>query len=212
MVHSLTNGVYKFCEWVTRLAYVNLLWIFFTVLGLGFFGWMPASIALFSITKKWVNGENDIRIFPLFWASYKQDWWKGNILGMIFMLIFLLLYLDFRIIGILDGPTTLLLFFIFGLFLFFSTTFLYLLPVYTYYDLKLLQCIKYAFVIGFLRPAHTVGIFMAVFSIAFLASLHITLLLFFSISTLAFVITWLACKAFGSIDHRLKKVTQQRIG
>lgn len=211
MVHSLTNGAYKFCEWVTRLAYVNLLWIFFAFLGLGFFGWMPASIAMFSITKKWVNGERDIRIFPLFWTSYKQDWWKGNILGMIFMLIFLLLYMDFRIIGILDGPTTLLLFFICGLFLFFSTTFLYLLPVYTYYDLKLLEYIKYAFVIGFLRPAHTVGIFMAVFCIAFLASLHITLLLFFSISTLAFVITWLAARAFGSIDHRLKKMTQQRI-
>ncbi|MEM5591724.1 DUF624 domain-containing protein [Niallia circulans] len=157
-----------------------------------------------------MNVERDIRIFPLFWASYKQDWWKGNILGMIFMLIFLLLYMDFRIIGILDGPTTLLLFYLW-ITSFFSTTFLYLLSVYTYYDLKLLEYIKYAFVIGFLRPAHTVGIFMAVFCIAFLASLHITLLLFFSISSLAFVITWLAARAFGSVDHRLKKMTQQRI-
>ncbi|MCB5236072.1 MULTISPECIES: YesL family protein [Niallia] len=211
MVHILSNGVYKFCEWVTRLAYVNILWLCFTVLGLGLFGWMPASMAMFAVTKKWVNGETDIRIFPVFWNSYKQDWWKGNILGIIIAITFFLFYLDFRIIGTFEGNTTLLLFVMLGLFLSVSTTFFYLLPVFTYYDLRLLEYIKYAFIIGFLRPFHTVGIFIAVLGVTLIASLHITLLLFFSISSLAFVITWIANKAFVSIDHRLRKVNQQRL-
>lgn len=208
MVHSLTNGVYRFCEWVMRLAYLNILWGFFTILGLGLFGWMPASIAMFAVTKKWVNGETDISIFPVFWNNYKVNWGKGNILGILCTGIFLLFYIDFQIISNLDQTLPIILFL--GLFLYFMTTFFYLLPIFTYYDLRLFEYIKYAFFIGFLRPLHTLGIFLAVFCITLIALLHITLLLFFSVSSLAFVITWIARKAFVSIDNRLRRLNQDR--
>lgn len=208
MVHSLTNGVYRFCEWVMRLAYLNILWGLFTILGLGLFGWMPASIAMFTVTKKWVNGETDTSIFPVFWNSYKENWGKGNILGILCTSIFVLFYIDFRIITNLDQTLPIILFL--GLFLYFMTTFFYLLPIFTYYDLRLFEYIKYAFFIGFLRPLHTLGIFLAVFCITLIALLHITLLLFFSVSSLAFVITWIARKAFVSIDNRLRRLNQNR--
>ncbi|SLL35693.1 Predicted integral membrane protein [Mycobacteroides abscessus subsp. abscessus] len=208
MVHILTNGVYRFCEWVMRLAYLNILWGLFTALGFGLFGWMPASIAMFSITKKWVNRETDIAIFPVFWNSYKENWRKGNILGMICTMIFLLFYIDFRIISDLGQTFPIILFL--GLFLYFMTTFFYLLPIFTYYELRLFEYLKYAFFIGFLRPLHTLGIFLAVFCVTLIASLHITLLLFFSVSSSAFVITWIAGKAFVSIDNRLQRLNQDR--
>ena len=208
MVYSLTNGVYRLCEWVMRLAYLNILWGFFTVLGLGLFGWMPASIGMFSVTKKWVRGETDTAIFPVFWNSYKENWRKGNILGIIFISVFALFYFDFRIISNLEGTIPLILFL--GLFLYFMITFFYLLPIFTYYELRLFEYIKYAFFIGLLRPLHTLGIFLAVLCVIFLASLHITLLLFFSVSSLSFVITWIADKAFVSVDNRLQKLNQDR--
>lgn len=158
--------------------------------------------------KKMGEWGNRYFYFSSFWNNYKVNWGKGNILGILCTGIFLLFYIDFQIISNLDQTLPIILFL--GLFLYFMTTFFYLLPIFTYYDLRLFEYIKYAFFIGFLRPLHTLGIFLAVFCITLIALLHITLLLFFSVSSLAFVITWIARKAFVSIDNRLRRLNQDR--
>jgi uncharacterized membrane protein YesL len=63
MIHIVTNGVYRFCEWVTRLAYLNLLWIMFSLAGLVVFGVMPSTIAMYTVTRRWLTEDVDIPIF-----------------------------------------------------------------------------------------------------------------------------------------------------
>ena len=68
MEQNVSMGrVLSFCEWVLKFFYANLLWFVFTMLGLGVFGFMPATTALFSVTRKWIMGKTDIPIFKTFW-------------------------------------------------------------------------------------------------------------------------------------------------
>ncbi len=60
------DGYYRFAVWVTKFAYLNLLWIAFSLLGLGLFGLFPATAAMFAVVRKWINGEKDIPVFHVF--------------------------------------------------------------------------------------------------------------------------------------------------
>jgi uncharacterized membrane protein YesL len=57
-----------------KLAYLNLLWIVFSVGGLIVFGSIPASVSLFTIVRKWlINKETDLPIFHTFFQNYKNE-------------------------------------------------------------------------------------------------------------------------------------------
>lgn len=94
MSNILTGRFMRVCEFISRMAYVNLLWIFFTVLGLGVFGAMPATVSLFAVTRKWVMGEPDVPVFGTFWRTYKREFMKSNFLGIILFAAGYMLYID----------------------------------------------------------------------------------------------------------------------
>jgi uncharacterized membrane protein YesL len=48
MLAKITKPIVTLCDWVAKLAYVNLLWFLFTAAGLLIFGFMPATVALFT--------------------------------------------------------------------------------------------------------------------------------------------------------------------
>lgn len=97
MIHALSNGFYRFCEWVMRLAYLNLLWIGFSLAGAVVFGLAPATAAMFAVTRQWVMGNTDIPVFQTFFQTFKKEWAKSSVLGLFYrlspffyMLIFIL--------------------------------------------------------------------------------------------------------------------------
>ncbi|WP_084028990.1 YesL family protein [Bacillus sp. J33] len=61
-----------------RLVYLNLLWIAFSLLGIVLFGFFPATAAMFSVVRKWIMGETDVRVFKEFWQTYRKEFWKAN--------------------------------------------------------------------------------------------------------------------------------------
>ena len=50
---------YAITEYVMQLAYINLLWILFTLLGFGIFGLFPSTAALFAVTNEWVTEQKN---------------------------------------------------------------------------------------------------------------------------------------------------------
>ena len=66
MIHSVTNGLNRFCTWVMRLAYLNVLWILFSLAGLVVFGLMPATAAMFTVAREWAKGNTDAPVFSVF--------------------------------------------------------------------------------------------------------------------------------------------------
>ncbi len=133
-------------EWIMNLVYVNILWIVFTILGLGIFGIMPATAAMFHVTRKWVMGERDFQIFPLFWEKYKCEFVQIQALGLIFGTVGFLLLFNYHFFSeqnIIFGKFSML-----GLMLLYSVSILFLFPIYVHFDMKLLSYIKSTFIIG----------------------------------------------------------------
>ncbi|MBM7571859.1 YesL family protein [Aquibacillus albus] len=193
--------MYKASEWVMRLAYLNLLWLLFTVIGVGIIGFFPATVAMFTIVRHWIIGNTDIPILKTYWQSFKGSLVKANLLGFISVIGGVVLYLDYTFIKDINGTLGMVAFL-----LFLTTSFYYLMivffviPVYVHYDIKLFECLKYAFIIGASYPLRTIYITVASFVIYYLTASFPVLFLFFSGSLLSLLIMRFAYVAFEKIE------------
>lgn len=78
---------------VYKFAYLQILWILFTVLGMGLLGVFPATYALFTV----LNEHEDLtakRTFRLFYQTYSSSFIKINKAGLIWQVMFLLISIN----------------------------------------------------------------------------------------------------------------------
>lgn len=132
-----------FSEWLIRLIWTNLLWIAFTILGLGIFGIMPATVALFTVVRRWTLGETDISVWPVFKNAYFAEWKKSNAIGLIFAAIGAFLFLDLSFSEQMTGFFSLFLY-VFFLFLFIvlALTMMFFFPLYVQYTFSIKEYMK----------------------------------------------------------------------
>ncbi len=144
--------LYTICEWIMKLAYINLLWILFIGSGLVLFGFMPATVAMFAVVRKWFRKETEIPIWKTFVSVYKSELLTSNIYGLVFVVAGAMIYLDYYLILNLDGVirivATSILLLISCLYL---ITLLFFFPVYVHYQLKFMGYLKYSFFLGVLN-------------------------------------------------------------
>ncbi|MEC0304686.1 DUF624 domain-containing protein, partial [Terribacillus saccharophilus] len=62
-MNRLSSSLYQLFEWITRFAYLNVLWILFTIAGGFIFGFFPSTIAMFTIIRDWLKGESGSALF-----------------------------------------------------------------------------------------------------------------------------------------------------
>ncbi|MFC4404882.1 YesL family protein [Gracilibacillus xinjiangensis] len=202
----------KALEWITKVAYLNILWILFTVLGAVVLGLFPATAATFTITKKWITGYSDIPIFQTFWRAYRDSFKTANILGLIISTVSYILYLDFVFITVSPNEYALLLtipfLFISILFL---LTILYIFPVYVYYEMRVGQILKSAFFIMALNPLPTVTMLLGLMGISFILWNFQPLLFFFSMSLASIALMMPAKKAFEKIQQKKKYYKSKKL-
>ncbi|PTX61331.1 putative membrane protein YesL [Melghirimyces profundicolus] len=202
---GVMGGFYRISEWVMRLAYVNLLWILFTLAGLILFGAAPATAAMFQVIRKWVMGK-EVPVFPTFWKVYRSEFITVNFLWFILVVIGLILFVDYLFFGTLEGfASKLLQFGSISIFLMYLITLMYIFPVFVHYDLKTLQFIKYAFILGITHPLQTLMMAVGGVAVCFVIVNFPGLLPFFSGSVLGFLWMWLAYQAFCQSDTVFKK-------
>lgn len=206
---GLMGGLYRICEWIMRLAYVNILWIFFTVIGLVIFTVTPATVAMFTVVRKWVMGEIDVPVFRLFWNSFRKEFIRANLLGLILGLIGFILYIDFLYIVNIDGVySSVLNVGLIVVLFFYIVVLLQIFPVFVHYELKTFQYLKYAMFIGLSFPLRTVMVAMGVVVVYFIITLFPGLHLFFSASTVSYIIMWISNNTFKKIEESQKKADE----
>ncbi|NQX48068.1 DUF624 domain-containing protein [Paenibacillus tritici] len=118
------GGLYRITEWITRIAFSNILWALCSIpflfagimkilmLGSGAGGpneqimlnWVlgvfapftvfPATSALFTVVRKWVMGNTDVSTFRTFFQGYKENYLKSMLGGLIYTLLFVVMYVD----------------------------------------------------------------------------------------------------------------------
>jgi len=168
----VTGTLYTGMEWVTRIVYINALWIVFTLLGGVLFGFSPATAALFSIVRKWMDGEEVTALFSEFWKEYKRFFRKSQKIGLLLMAIGLLLIVDFQFFlqgnsasGWLGKMITIQLIFLYAAML------LYIFPIYIDTEQRISVVFKKAFQLFLQAPFKTI---FGLFSIMALGLLFMT--------------------------------------
>jgi uncharacterized membrane protein YesL len=202
-MNYVTVFIYRICEWIMRLVFVNILWISFSALGLIAFGVFPSTIAMFTVIRQWVKGDTDLKIFPTFWSSYKNDWMKGNIFGAILVVSSFIIYLENKIISTSTQPLLqfskypFLLLVIGFLFLV-----LYLFPTYVHYQISLGQVFKNSLLIMLVNPFYNVIMALSIVLLYTIFRIVPPLAFFFGGSATAFVIMWSCYQGFINVDKK----------
>ncbi|WP_368658766.1 YesL family protein [Metabacillus halosaccharovorans] len=204
-MEGLMKGLYTVSLWVTRLAYVNILWVSFTILGIVIVGFYPATTAMFAVIRKWVLGDHDIPIFKTFWSNYKKEFVKSNILGLFISIIAFIMYSSLNIISSLTIPTLKILYIPNGLVtLLFLLTILYIFPVFVHYDVKLTKVAKNAFIIMTINPIATFCMVVLSGFLVYMIHTFPGLIPFFSGSVIAFLLMFLSNYAFNRASKKVE--------
>ncbi|GAE27379.1 hypothetical protein JCM9140_3515 [Halalkalibacter wakoensis JCM 9140] len=200
------RALYSILEWITKFAYINVLWAFFTLAGGIILGLFPATVAMFSLIRQWLRGNSEMPVFPSFWNYYKKEFWKSNRLGFIFYLIgfivgFNIIFLHANIGELLTWASAPLLA---GLLIFILLT-VYTLPTYAHYDLPVLKIIRNAFLTMLVSPLHSFFIIISLAAFYMIVSVIPALGLAFGASFSTFIIMWSTLHAFAKIEQNQKR-------
>lgn len=194
----------NYAIWMVKVAYVNLLWIGFTIVGLGVFGLFPATGAMFAIVQKWLQNEPVDRIFHSFWKTFRREFISLNKFGLFFIVIGYVLVYDFMFVYKNVDKLQLLFPILLFLAICYLLTLLYFFPIYTQFKMKFFQYIKQSFLIGASSVVETILIFTACMLLGIIINLIPGIIPLFTGSVLAVAITWCSNRALIKIKSKKK--------
>lgn len=198
---SSNGGFYRILEWLVRFVYINMLWIGFSLAGLILFGFFPATVSLFAVTRKWLNGQKEIAIFSYFLKTFKESFFQANLIFYLMAGFGYSLYFYGQIIQSLNGITYMAASTVWiSIIIIFSVLLLYLFPAYVHFNLPTFMYFKYAFLIGITSPVQTLLMLLnSIAIILFFLSIP-TLIPFFFGSFLSFTLMWISLRAFKKVN------------
>jgi uncharacterized membrane protein YesL len=204
---SFSNAVYTFCDWVARLAYINLLWILFTLSGFVIFGFFPATIAMLATLRQFIR-KNHPPVFQTFWQYYKKEFFNSNKLGLILVGICLILFINIRFLQSTSSEMS--------SFLFYSSIIMcgiyfliicYTLASYVEVDQPLGTHLKNALLITISNPLPSLFIIFGFAAVYFAVTYLSGLGFFFSVSILGLVILSSANLAYKNVLKKQEKLS-----
>ncbi|PEL09339.1 YesL family protein [Bacillus sp. AFS017336] len=209
MILGKTMGkLFTVCEWIMKLAYVNLLWFLFSIAGLIIFGFFPATVALFTIVRKWILKETDLPIWRTFLAVFLKEFKNANKLGSVFIFSGIFLAFDVFYIRTVEGLFQFILIvpllIIAALYL---MILLYIFPIYVHYDFKLKEYIKNAFFLSIFHFHITLLMLISLVAILFLLLYEPGLTPFFGAVSIAWIFMFCGMYSFNRLNVRKSKIS-----
>ncbi|MCM3587478.1 YesL family protein [Mesobacillus maritimus] len=208
-MNKTAGRVYVATEYITKFAYLNLLWIGFSLLGLVVLGFFPATIAMFTIIRKWLMGEMDTPIFSTFWTTYKAEFLRSNGLGYIMVVVGGLIVLD--LVFMRNSGSNMMSMVQIPLYMFMFAavmTMFYLFPVYVHYELKLTQMIKNSFLMMLISPLENLVIITGLAAVVLVGKFLPGLAFFFGGSLSAAIIMAACFLVFNKMEKKQQSQKQ----
>ncbi|GGH76220.1 putative membrane protein YesL [Pullulanibacillus pueri] len=205
-LNGLMNVIYQGGEWIIKLVYANLLWIFFTIIGLGVFGVMPATVGLFTLLRQWIMGKEIVPAFQTMRETFRKEFFKSNLIGLIFLAIGYMLRMDilyFKSSSHLVFQFFLIIMLCLGLCYF--ITLLNFFPVYVHFDVKFFDYFKYALLIGVTQLASTIMMVLGSVVLFCLYWYFSGLIPLFCISFICLNLMWFGSRSFKKIELQQKQ-------
>lgn len=203
------NSFMKILEWIMTLAYLNILWLGFTLVGFIFFGFGPATIAVYRLIRKKLRQGDLSHIFKKFRTIYKEEFKQGGIYTAMAFGAATFLYVDFRIVAALPQTNIIQLLVIPALLILTALVIVvatFTLGYYAEYGGEIFDALKKGFWVTLISPVSFIVILHA-FLLQFLVLSYIPgLFLFFSLTLYAFITEWIMNKAFKRINVKKKSL------
>ncbi|MFZ7946926.1 YesL family protein [Neobacillus sp. 19] len=195
------------CEWIWRAILANLYWIAFTILGLGVFGFFPASVALFTIVRKWLRKDTDIPVWKTFKQVYFKEWKRSNGIGLVFYSIGLFLFVDIRIAEqLMTGVfASLLLIILYSLIFVLLMAVGYFFAIYVHYELSNKEYIRQSFLFTVTSLPSTLLIGIGLIFIGYVMNRYPGLVLFISAVAPALWMMKVCLGRFASLEKRVQQ-------
>jgi len=205
---ELMDKLYTGIDFIFRLVYLNVLWLAFTLLGLGLFGFGPSTMALFDTTRQWlISGiGNDKKLFEFYFQSFKKYFKTGNIIGWAILIYAYMLLVNYRftnfrmekLFQIINGGTIVVAFV--------SVVIIaYLIPLIVHYDLVWIDYLKRSIQLAIVQPLPTALIVFWIGMVTYLANqlFPFSMLLYFS--ALVYGVMGLCYSSFVRNEQILKE-------
>ncbi len=201
---GLIHKFYRFSEIVMKIALIQGLWVVFSLFGAILFGIMPATIAMFTVTRKWMMGDDNNRLLVKdFWGTFRKEFWRSNAIGLILFALSFLLYMNFSIMRFTEGIIFIFLVIaLFTLSILFFILLIYIFPVYVHLELNFFQYFTMSVLLGISSPIYTL---VAVFGCVGLYWLFFWipgLIPFFSVSLFALFLMKVSLKVFKKTEQK----------
>ncbi|WP_167360028.1 YesL family protein [Halobacillus dabanensis] len=198
------NGLAYVSSIIMKLAAINLLWLFFIVVGAVVFGVFPSTIAMFAVMRKWMKGNLGSSLIKEFWFFYKKEFWRTNGAGAGFVLIGYILYVDLFIYQFGEDQQILQLL-LYILSAFYCMAAAYFFPLYVHHEFKWYQYLKVAILTSFSAPFRGLLMLFLAYGIYFLMSKSPGLYLFFFGSGIAYLWLMITLPTFQKLLNQNKK-------
>ena len=200
---GVMGTIHQVADKVSKFAYLNLLWALFTLVGILVFGLFPATIAMFTVLRKIILKE-DFNCFKLFWKTYKAEFFKGNLLGIVLVLINSITFINVLFFRNMTGAIEFLFYpmVAIGILLFLMSLFVF--PVYVHFDLHFLQIFKNSFSFMLLYPLSSLSIIVNSLIVLIILYQLPALVVFYSVSIIGLIIMTSANRAFQKNAEKIE--------
>ncbi|OZB96759.1 YesL family protein [Paenibacillus sp. XY044] len=204
------GGIYKITEWITRIAYSNILWMlcsipffFFLVTKLLVTGaneslqmnWamgivapftlFPATAALFAVVRKWVMGDTDIKIFSTYFRAYKENYKQSMVGGIFYVLLLVIMMVDYTVYMTQFRNMQLIGIVMLILLIVLFLSMFNFFSMIVHYHMSIGQILKNAVLITIIRPFRVLATVLGSAVVLFIGSKYPALIFFFGGSVIA---------------------------
>lgn len=232
------GGLYRISEWIMRLSAINLLWVFgsipflFLVLSMllspsevdlaVFQQWIfllaivapftlvPASGAMFTVARKWVTGDEDVPLFKTFWRGYKENYKQSMLGGFVFVLLFVIVFVNYRFYGTQSGTLSLVSYLFIAFFFLLIAAFVNYLSIMVHFHMKFWQIVKNSLLVTIGNPINSVFILIANAVIVYISTKYTFLIPFFMGSLCAVVSYWTFHRSYLRLQMKIEKMNQNQ--
>ncbi|MFC0470672.1 YesL family protein [Halalkalibacter kiskunsagensis] len=172
-----------------NLVLLNLLWFFFSLLGVFVLGFFPATAALFAVLRQIIMEDEDTSVLKLFWSKFKSEFFMSNVIGYLVLSVGVILYVDIKVLQLLDNNILQLalasITVVIGIV--YLLTLLYIFPLFVHFNLTFLQYPKHALILAVAKPFQTIMMIGGLAIVLFLYMNFPVLILVFGMSLISFV-------------------------
>ncbi|WP_157801804.1 YesL family protein [Gracilibacillus salitolerans] len=200
--------LYSFGNWLAKIMFLHILWLVCTLLGLGIFGLVPATLATVYIIHKWFVEGFDIPIMRPYWNFYRTNFLKANGFGLIWVTIGLFLYADYYISKQFIQSFYFHSFLII-LMVLFTISLFHFHTAFIRYDLKFFHYFKQSLLIGLARPIESIAMVITLLPIYYLYNIFPIFIVFMGSSLTLYPIVWFSYRACILVEEKRERIHKE---